>query len=71
MLTKTSFHDVPTTANGRAGTIRIFVIEPNVPEYPNAKFPGCELDYRFFLAFRRCLLPFPPHLPFAHTSRSF
>ncbi|RSH87632.1 uncharacterized protein EHS24_000144 [Apiotrichum porosum] len=41
MLTKTSFHDVPTTANGRAGTIRIFVIEPNVPEYPNAKFPGC------------------------------
>jgi hypothetical protein len=41
MLIKTSYHDVPTTSNGRAGTMRIFVIEPNVPEYPQAKFPGC------------------------------
>jgi hypothetical protein len=72
MLTKTSFHDVPTTANGRAGTIRIFVIEPNVPEYPNAKFPGCELDCRFFLlAFRRCLLPFPSPSAFSHKSHPF
>jgi len=42
MLIKTSYHDVPTKADGRAGKMRIYVIEPNVPEYPNAKFPGCE-----------------------------
>ncbi|KAL1410076.1 hypothetical protein Q8F55_004079 [Vanrija albida] len=41
MLIKTSYHDIPTKANGRAGTIRIFIIEPNVPDYPEAKFPGC------------------------------
>ncbi|KAK8850479.1 hypothetical protein IAR55_004397 [Kwoniella newhampshirensis] len=41
MLIKTSYRDVPTKANGRAGTIRIYIIEPNVPEYPEAKFPGC------------------------------
>ena len=40
MLIKTSYHDVPTTADGRAGTMRIFLIEPNVPDYPHAKFPG-------------------------------
>jgi hypothetical protein len=41
MLIKTSYRDVPTKANGRSGTIRIYLIEPNVPEYPEAKFPGC------------------------------
>jgi len=41
MLIKTSYRDVPTTANGRAGSIRIYIVEPNVPEYPEAKFPGC------------------------------
>ncbi|OCF54745.1 carboxymethylenebutenolidase [Kwoniella mangroviensis CBS 10435] len=41
MLIKTSYRDVPTKANGRAGTIRIFLIEPNLPDYPQAKFPGC------------------------------
>jgi len=43
MLTKTSYKDVPTKSNGKDGTIRIYVIEPNVPEYPQAKFPGCKL----------------------------
>lgn len=41
MLVKTSYRDVPTTANGRSGSIRIYLIEPNVPDYPEAKFPGC------------------------------
>ena len=45
MLIKQSYKDVKTTANGKEGTIRIYVIEPNVPEYPEAKFPGCQ----FFL----------------------
>lgn len=42
MLIKTSYRDVPTKADGRAGTMRIYIIEPKVPEYPDAKFPGCE-----------------------------
>lgn len=42
MLTKSSYRDVATQSSGRKGTIRIFLIEPNVPEYPQAKFPGCE-----------------------------
>ncbi|TYJ53229.1 hypothetical protein B9479_006152 [Cryptococcus floricola] len=41
MLVKTSYRDVPTTANGKKGTIRIFLVEPSLPGYPNAKFPGC------------------------------
>lgn len=41
MLVKTSYKDVTTTANGSKGSIRIYLIEPNVPEYPGAKFPGC------------------------------
>nr|XP_019051097.1 carboxymethylenebutenolidase [Kwoniella bestiolae CBS 10118]OCF30027.1 carboxymethylenebutenolidase [Kwoniella bestiolae CBS 10118] len=41
MLIKTSYRDVPTKANGRAGTIRIYLIEPHLPDYPQAKFPGC------------------------------
>lgn len=43
MLIKSSYKDVETKANGRAGKMRIFVIEPNVPDYPDAKFPGCKL----------------------------
>lgn len=42
MLVKQSYRDVKTKANGREGTIRIYVIESNVPEYPEAKFPGCQ-----------------------------
>lgn len=45
MLIKTSYHDILTKANGRAGTIRIFIIEPNVPDYPEAKFPGCKSPF--------------------------
>ena len=49
MLIKSSHRDVPTSANGRSGTIRIFLIEPNLPDYPEAKFPGCLL-FRLLLS---------------------
>ncbi|WVQ85900.1 hypothetical protein IAT38_008068 [Cryptococcus sp. DSM 104549] len=41
MLIKQSYRDVPTKANGKEGTIRIYLIEPSLPGYPDAKFPGC------------------------------
>ncbi|EIW69917.1 hypothetical protein TREMEDRAFT_73657 [Tremella mesenterica DSM 1558] len=41
MLIKTSYRDLPTVADGRDGTMRVFIIEPYVPDYPQAKFPGC------------------------------
>lgn len=41
MLIKQSYKDVETSAYGVKGTMRIIIIEPNVPEYPDAKFPGC------------------------------
>jgi hypothetical protein len=37
MLIKSSHHDVQT-AGGT--TMRIFVFEPNMPDYPEAKWPG-------------------------------
>lgn len=41
MLIKESYRDVETKANGVKGTMRIYLIEPNVgEEYPEAKFPG-------------------------------
>ncbi|EJF66652.1 dienelactone hydrolase [Dichomitus squalens] len=39
LITKT-YHDVPTKLSPNGRPIRIFVIAPNVPGYPNAKFPG-------------------------------
>ena len=45
MLVKQSYRDVKTKANGKEGTIRIYLIEPNVPDYPEAKFPGCVSSY--------------------------
>ena len=38
IITKT-YHDVPSTLDG-GNPIRIFVIAPNLPGYPQAKFPG-------------------------------
>lgn len=40
MLIKTSYRDVETKS-GNGGKMRIYIIEPNVPDYPDAKFPGC------------------------------
>ncbi|KZV76918.1 dienelactone hydrolase [Peniophora sp. CONT] len=40
MLITKSYRDVPSKLDANGRPIRIFVIEPNVPEYPHAKFPG-------------------------------
>jgi len=39
LITKT-FHDIPTKFDENGRPIRIFVISPVIPDYPNAKFPG-------------------------------
>jgi len=39
LITKT-FHDVPTKLSPNGKPVRIFIISPNVPDYPQAKFPG-------------------------------
>jgi hypothetical protein len=38
MLIAKEFHDIPSPLDG--GHIRVFVISPVVPNYPQAKFPG-------------------------------
>jgi carboxymethylenebutenolidase len=38
LITKT-YQDVPSKLDG-GKPIRIFIIAPNLPNYPNAKFPG-------------------------------
>ncbi|KAK2461878.1 hypothetical protein APHAL10511_006341 [Amanita phalloides] len=40
MLIQTTFHDVPTRLDPNGRPVRIFVISPNVPNYPEARFPG-------------------------------
>jgi len=40
MLITKSFHDVPSALDPNGRPIRIFVIAPAIPGYPNAKFPG-------------------------------
>ena len=40
MLITKSYHDVSTKLDPNGRPIRIFIIAPNVPGYPNAKFPG-------------------------------
>ncbi len=40
MLITKDFHDVPTQLAKNGKPIRIFVISPKVPGYPQAKFPG-------------------------------
>ncbi|KAI0793459.1 dienelactone hydrolase [Abortiporus biennis] len=39
LITKT-YHDVPSALDPNGRPIRIFIIAPNVPGYPKAKFPG-------------------------------
>lgn len=39
LITKT-FHDIPAKLDATGRPIRIFIIAPNVPNYPRAKFPG-------------------------------
>jgi carboxymethylenebutenolidase len=40
MLIQKTFHDVKVTHGGDVRPMRIFVIAPNVPDYPQARFPG-------------------------------
>ncbi|KAH9982489.1 dienelactone hydrolase [Lactifluus volemus] len=40
MLITKDFHDLPSKLGNNKNPIRIFVISPNVPNYPQAKFPG-------------------------------
>jgi hypothetical protein len=40
MLITTDFHDVPTKLAKNERPMRIFVISPKIPDYPQAKFPG-------------------------------
>ncbi|KAG5962885.1 hypothetical protein E4U57_006704 [Claviceps arundinis] len=40
MLIKESHVDVPTSANGKTTSMRIFLFHPTIPNYPNARFPG-------------------------------
>jgi len=40
MLVKTTYYDVPSKLDPSGNKIRIFVISPNIPGYPHAKFPG-------------------------------
>ncbi|KAI0030672.1 dienelactone hydrolase [Vararia minispora EC-137] len=40
MLIQKTYHDLPSKLDANGRSIRVFVISPNVPEYPHAKFPG-------------------------------
>ena len=44
MLIDTTYKDVPTKLDPNGRPIRFLVITPNVPNYPNAKFPGTSLS---------------------------
>ncbi|RDW68286.1 alpha hydrolase-18 [Coleophoma crateriformis] len=43
MLIKEDHRDVPTKADGKDGSMRIFLFHPTIPGYPNARFPGIVL----------------------------
>ncbi|ROT43567.1 alpha/beta-hydrolase [Sodiomyces alkalinus F11] len=40
MLIQESYADVTTSADGKEGSMRIYLFHPAIPGYPNAKFPG-------------------------------
>ncbi|KAI0801313.1 dienelactone hydrolase [Fomes fomentarius] len=40
MLVEKTHYDIPTKLDANGRPIRIFVISPTIPNYPNAKFPG-------------------------------
>ncbi|CZR58193.1 probable found in Mitochondrial Proteome [Phialocephala subalpina] len=43
MLIKETHQDVATKANGKDGSMRIFLFHPSIPNYPQARFPGVVL----------------------------
>ncbi|TDL28481.1 dienelactone hydrolase [Rickenella mellea] len=48
MLITTTYHDVPSTLNPHARPVRIFVIQPSIPDYPQAKFPGWHCSFEIY-----------------------
>ncbi|TVY32039.1 putative carboxymethylenebutenolidase [Lachnellula subtilissima] len=40
MLIQETHKDVATKADGKDGSMRIFLFHPSIPNYPNARFPG-------------------------------
>ncbi|KAJ3993947.1 dienelactone hydrolase [Lentinula boryana] len=40
MLVTKTLHDIPTQLDPEGRALRIFVISPSIPRYPQAKFPG-------------------------------
>ena len=44
MLITKAHYDIPSALDPSGRPIRIFVIAPTVPGYPNAKFPGMDLN---------------------------
>ncbi|KAJ3854607.1 dienelactone hydrolase [Lentinula lateritia] len=40
MLVTKTFHDIQTQLDSGGRALRIFVISPSIPKYPQAKFPG-------------------------------
>ncbi|KAI1499809.1 dienelactone hydrolase [Biscogniauxia marginata] len=43
MLINESHTDIQTTVDGKESPMRIFLFHPNIPQYPNARFPGVVL----------------------------
>ncbi|RDL41239.1 putative dienelactone hydrolase family protein [Venustampulla echinocandica] len=43
MLIQETHTDVPTKADGKVGSMRIFLFHPTIPGYPKARFPGVVL----------------------------
>ncbi|KAE9366081.1 alpha/beta-hydrolase [Stipitochalara longipes BDJ] len=43
MLIQETHKDVPTKADGKDGSMRIFLFHPSIPNYPQARFPGVVL----------------------------
>ncbi|KAG9238835.1 dienelactone hydrolase family protein [Amylocarpus encephaloides] len=43
MLIQEDHKDVATKADGKEGSMRIFLFHPQIPNYPNARFPGVVL----------------------------
>ena len=56
MLIKTTYHDVPSKLDPNGRKIRIFVISPNIPGYPHAKFPGKSWRYKVIHTVRSAVL---------------
>ncbi|KAJ2913409.1 hypothetical protein MD484_g7017, partial [Candolleomyces efflorescens] len=50
MLVTKTYQDIPTKLDANGRPIRIFVIAPNLPNYPQAKFPGVVVFRHAFLS---------------------